>query len=252
MIFAAGKIEPGVHPTAKILGLTVNVDIVISSVVAALVICTIALLVSRRATSGVPGKVQATFEWVNATATDLADSAVGPEGRKFVPLGVTIFWFILTCNWLDFLPTIMHPGHSEPILPAPTGDVNLPLAMATVVIIWVHVESLRARRARGYVKHYFKPYAALAPINAIEEVTKPITLTFRLFGNLFSGGLMVAVILALVPIYVAPVLQLGWQLFDTGLLGLIQAYIFMLLTMIYFGMAMSHDEPEHVALETSH
>lgn len=252
MNYAAGKIEPGVHPTAKVLGLTVNTDVVLSTVVAAVVFLTIAYLVSRRATPGVPGKVQATFEWVIGTVTDLADSAVGKEGRRFVPLGVTIFFFILTCNWLDFLPTILRPGHSESFLPAPTGDVNLPLAMATVVIIWVHVESVRARRASGYVKHYFRPYAALAPINAIEEVTKPITLTFRLFGNLFSGGLMISVMLALLPVYIWPVGQFGWQLFDTGLLGLIQAFIFMLLTILYFGMAMSHDEPDHVALEASH
>ena len=81
--------------------------------------------------------------------------------------------------------------------------MNLPLAMALLVIIWVHVESFRARGFKGYFNHYRQPYAALAPINVIEEITKPITLTFRLFGNLFSGGLMIAVMTTLLPIYVA-------------------------------------------------
>ena len=81
----------------------------------------------------------------------------------------------------------------------------------------------------------------------IEEITKPITLTFRLFGNIFSGGLMVVVMLTLLPIYVTPPLEIVWKFFDTGLLGTIQAFIFTLLTMLYFGFAMSHDESHEPA-----
>ena len=123
----------------------------------------------------------------------------------------------------------MHPGSSGAILPAPTGDVNLPLALVAFVIIWVHIESLRARGFTGYFKHYFKPFAALAPINVIEEITKPITMTFRLFGNIFSGGLFVVVLLTLLPVYVTWPFEIAWKFFDTGLLGTIQAFIFMLL-----------------------
>ncbi|MGH9020322.1 MAG: F0F1 ATP synthase subunit A [Acidimicrobiales bacterium] len=251
MILAAKTIEVGVHPTLRVLGLTIDVDIVLSTLVAAAIFLALGLRMRAKATSGVPGKLQLMWELLVQQVTDLADSAIGPRGRRYVPIGVTVFLFILICNWIDFIPTAMHPGVSEPILPAPTGDVNLPLAMALLVIVWVHVESLRARGLKGYVKHYFQPYAALAPINAVEEITKPITLTFRLFGNLFSGGLMIAVMLTLLPIFVTPPLQVVWELFDTGLLGAIQAFIFMLLTILYFGMATSHEE-EHVALEASH
>ena len=113
--------------------------------------------------------------------------------------------------------------------------------MALTVILLVHYNSIKARGFKGYVKHYFKPYAALFPINVIEEITKPITLTFRLFGNMFSGALMVAVIAALLPIYIVPIGELVWKPFDM-FVGVIQAFIFALLTVMYLGMGMSTDE----------
>ena len=177
---------------------------------------------------------------------------MGPRGKKFVPIGVTLFLFILICNWIGFIPSALRPGISGEILPAPTGDVNLPLAMALLVIVWVHIESFKARGVRGYFKHYAQPYTALAPINVVEEITKPITMTFRLFGNLFSGGLMIAVMTTLLPIYAVPFGEIIWKPFDLGI-GVIQAYIFMLLAVLYFGMATSHEE-EHddVAVAASH
>ena len=206
-------------------------------------------------TSGVPSKIQIFWEFLYEQVRDLAESAMGPKGRRFVPIGVTLFLFILICNWIGFIPSAMHPGSSGEILPAPTGDVNLPLAMALLVIGWVHIESFRARGFRGYFNHYRQPYTALAPINVIEEITKPITLTFRLFGNLFSGGLMILVMTTLLPIYVVPFGEILWKPFDL-FIGAIQAYIFMLLTILYFTFATSnedHDETAHVALqEASH
>ena len=119
---------------------------------------------------------------------------------------------------------------------------KLQLAYETIVEqIWVHIESVKARGWRGYLSHYAQPYKAMIPINIIEELTKPITLTFRLFGNIFSGGLMVVVMATLLPWYASFVGQMIWKPFDLGI-GLIQAFIFALLTILYFGMAMSHEE----------
>ncbi|MGC2169584.1 MAG: FoF1 ATP synthase subunit a, partial [Acidimicrobiales bacterium] len=182
MQFAVKTISVGVHPAWHIFGLTVDYDIVLSTVVAAIIFLWLGFAMTRKATSGVPSKLQLIWEILVEQVSDLADSAIGPQGQRFVPLGATLFLFLLICNWLDFLPTSMHPGSSGAILPAPTGDVNLPLALVAFVIIWVHIESFRARGFKGYFSHYFKPFAALAPINVIEEITKPITLTFRLLG----------------------------------------------------------------------
>ncbi|MHB8379168.1 MAG: F0F1 ATP synthase subunit A [Acidimicrobiales bacterium] len=249
-LLAAGNISVGVHPEAHVFGLTIDTDIVTSTLLAAGILLYMGFRVRAKVTDGVPGKLQLMWELLVEQVNDLADSAIGPKGRRFVPIGVTLFLFILICNWIGFIPSALHPGSSPEILPAPTSDVNLPLAMALFVIVWVHVESFRARGFRGYFRHYKEPYLALTPINVIEEITKPITLTFRLFGNLFSGGLMVAVMVSLLPIFVSPLGELVWKPFDL-FIGLIQAYIFMLLTVLYFAFATSHEEHEPV-LETSH
>lgn len=250
LLMASGNINVGVHPEAHVFGLTIDTDIVTSTLLAAAILLYMGFRVRSKVTDGVPGKLQLMWELLVEQVNDLADSAIGPKGRRFVPIGVSLFLFILICNWIGFIPSALHPGVSAEILPAPTSDVNLPLAMALFVIAWVHIESFRARGIRGYFRHYKQPYLALTPINVIEEITKPITLTFRLFGNLFSGGLMIAVMVSLLPIFVSPLGELVWKPFDL-FIGLIQAYIFMLLTVLYFAFATSHEEHEPV-LEPSH
>jgi F-type H+-transporting ATPase subunit a len=247
---AAGSISVGVHPEVHLFGLTIDTDIVTSTLLAMAILLFLGFRMRAKVTDGVPGKLQLFWELLLEQVTDLADAAIGPKGRRFVPIGMTVFLFVLICNWIGFIPSALHPGVSADILPAPTSDVNLPLALALFVIVWVHVESFRARGIRGYFRHYKEPYVALTPINVIEEITKPITLTFRLFGNLFSGGLMVAVMVSLLPIFVSPIGELVWKPFDL-FIGLIQAYIFMLLTILYFGFAISVDE-HGSELETSH
>ena len=251
MLFAAKQIHVGDHPVVHLLGLTVDTDIVTSTLLAMAIFLFLGFRMRAKITDGVPGKLQLFWEILVEQVSDLATSAIGPKGRKFVPIGITMFLFILISNWIGFIPSAMQPGISGEILPAPTSDVNLPLAMALLVIVWVHVESFKARGFKGYFRHYAQPYAALAPINVVEEITKPITMTFRLFGNLFSGGLMIAVMTTLLPIYVVPFGEIIWKPFDLGI-GAIQAFIFMLLTILYFGMAMSHDESHDTVPETSH
>ena len=242
MLFAAKTISVGVHPELHVLGLTIDYDIVLSTLLAAAIFCFLGFRMRAKATDGVPGKLQLIWEVLVEQVSELADSAIGPEGYRFVPLGVTLFLFILICNWLDFLPTSLRPGISGAIFPAPTSDVNLPLAMVAFVIIWVHVESFKARGFKGYFKHYTKPFFALTPINVIEEITKPITMTFRLFGNIFSGVLMVTVIVTLIPPYLSWIGLVVWKPFDELFIGAIQAFIFALLTIMYLGMGMSTEE----------
>jgi F-type H+-transporting ATPase subunit a len=107
----------------------------------------------------------------------------------------------------------------------------------------VTFESIRAKGVGGYLGHFGKPYKALVPINLIEEIIKPVTMTFRLFGNMFSGVLMVTVMTSLLPIFALPVGELIWKPFDM-FIGVIQAFIFMLLTILYMGAALSHGD-EH-------
>jgi F-type H+-transporting ATPase subunit a len=255
-----GAIEVGHHPFAHLFGLTIDIDIVASSIVAAVIVLGLFFAAAKRAkqNDGVPGKLQLSFEILIEQIGELAESAIGKKHyKRFMPLSLTIFLFILVSNWLGALPAIMvniHDAEYE-LLPPPTSDVNLPLAMAMVVIVWVNFESIRARGIGGYAAHFFQPFKALAPINLIEEIIKPVTMTFRLFGNMFSGLLMIMVMTTLLPIYALPFGELIWKPFDMGI-GVIQAFIFMLLTILYFGMAMSHHEDEHAdevhELQSSH
>ena len=236
-LLASGNITIGNHRgVVHVGGLTIDLDVVWTTLIAAAIVLALGFLMVRKVTSGVPGKLQLFWETITEQVSDLASSAIGPEVLPFVGLGVTIFFFLLICNWLAFIPS-GDPGFLAP----PTGDVNLPLALAVTVIFLVHYNSVKARGWKGYFKHYAQPYAALTPINIIEEITKPITLTFRLFGNIFSGVLMVAVIVALIPPYLSWVGLLIWKPFDELFIGAIQAFIFALLTIMYLGMGMSRD-----------
>jgi F-type H+-transporting ATPase subunit a len=237
-VLASGNITIGDHHSVwHVAGLTIYGDVVWTTLLAAAIVMALGLVMRAKVTSGVPGKLQLLWELLVEQVSDLAASAIGPEGAPFVGLGLTIGIFILVCNWLAFVPS-GDPGFLAP----PTGDVNLPLALALIVFFTVHYNSVKARGLGGYVKHYAQPYAALTPINVIEEITKPITLTFRLFGNIFSGVLMISVIVTLIPPYLSWIGLAIWKPFDELFIGAIQAFIFALLTIMYLGMGMSRDQ----------
>jgi F-type H+-transporting ATPase subunit a len=234
----AVDIPVGDHITRHIFGLTVNVDDVISTIVAGVIVIGLGLLVRARVTSGVPGKLQLAFETIVEAVQRQVEGSMGSAGASIVPLALTLFLFILVANSLEMLPT----GHNPQYLPAPTGDVNFPAAMAVFVIILVHATWIRRQGLKSYLGHYFRPFPALFPINVIEEITKPITLTLRLFGNIFSGGLMLVLIADLLPaklIAPIPILDVVWKIFDGLFVGPVQAFIFALLTILYFESAVA-------------
>ena len=236
-ILASGNITIGEHHgVVHVGGMTIYLDVVWTTLIAAAIVMAFGLRMRAKVTSGVPGKLQLLWELLVEQMSDLATSAIGPEGLPFVGLGLTIGLFVLVCNWLAFIPT-GDPGYLAP----PTGDVNLPLALALIVFFTVHYNSVKARGLGGYFRHYAQPYAALTPINIIEEITKPITLTFRLFGNIFSGVLMITVIVTLIPPFLSWIGLIIWKPFDELFIGAIQAFIFALLTIMYLGMGMAKD-----------
>jgi F-type H+-transporting ATPase subunit a len=236
-ILASGNITIAQHHgVVHVGGLTIFLDVVWTTLIAAGIVLGLGLLMVRKVTSGVPGKLQLFWEVLVEQVSDLASSAIGPEGMPYVGLGVTIFFFLLICNWLAFIPS-GDPGFLAP----PTGDVNLPLALALTVFFLSQFLAFKNRGFGGYFKHYAQPYGMLTPINIIEEITKPITLTFRLFGNIFSGVLMIVVIVTLIPPYLSWIGLAIWKPFDELFIGAIQAFIFALLTIMYLGMALSKD-----------
>jgi F-type H+-transporting ATPase subunit a len=225
-------IEVGTHPTVTFLGLTFNIDTIISTVIVGAVVILLGLLLRSRITSsGVPGRLQLFWETLVTWIQGQVEQAMGVRVAPYtVPLGAALFVFILLSNWIELIPTAHH-------LPAPTADANTTYALALLVIIWVHVASVRKNGARRYLAHYVQPMPALLPLNLVEELAKPVSLSLRLFGNILSGGIMITII-GLMPAYVLWLPHTLWTLFDL-FVGVIQAVIFTLLTITYFGLQLA-------------
>jgi F-type H+-transporting ATPase subunit a len=134
-------------------------------------------------------------------------------------------------------------GHPNKALPAPTGDLNLTLALSLFVVVAVHVTAIRTLAWRGYLGHYLKPSPGLLPLRLREELVKPATLALRLFGNIFAGTVTVVLIFELIPPTIAPIPLLAWKLFSVFVAGM-QAFIFALLTVLYFDAALAPDDIE--------
>lgn len=233
--FVAVNIPVGDHVTRKILGVNLNLDTIWTTFVAGAIVLALGFYMRAKVTAGTPGRLQLFWETVVGSIGDLVEDNLGPKYRQVVPLAVTIFMFILVADWLEILPGLWH---NTDYSPAPTADVNLTYALGVLVFILTTHASIRVRGVGGYFKNFFRKPVAMAPIHIIEELTKPLTLALRLFGNLFSGGIMIALLIsfplkfALASIIFTPL----WKIFDM-FIGVIQAFIFALLTILYYQFA---------------
>jgi F-type H+-transporting ATPase subunit a len=211
------------------------IDTIYTTVLAMAVVLGSAFYVRSRVTSGVPGKVQLAWETVTGAVSDQVENTLGPQYRQATPVAVSIFMLVLVADLVEMLPGLFH---NTDYLPSPTADVNLTYAMGIVVFVLTNAASIRARGVGGYFKHFFRKPVAMFPLHVIEELVKPFTLALRLFGNLFAGGIMIALILALPKYFYAGTLvfTVVWKLFDM-FIGVIQAFIFALLTILYYQFA---------------
>jgi F-type H+-transporting ATPase subunit a len=237
----AAEIKPGEHIQRDLFNLTFNIDTIYTSLIAATAVALLSLLVLRNANSRVPTKPQLIFETVTVQVRNYVEQAVGHNVPPWlVPLGFALFFFILFCNWLAWIPS----GHNPEYLAPPTADTNLTFALTAVVVVLYTYLGFK-RKGTRYVTDWFraKPVGIRTFILLLEQVVNPLSLSLRLFGNIFAGGIMLAVI-ALLPNYLLPVeaaFNFGWKLFDSGLIAPIQAFIFSFLTILYFGMAVAEE-----------
>lgn len=243
-LFAEGAISPGHHRTTELFGMTFNTDTILATLIAAVIVLILAFVLKAKVTStGVPSGVQLFWETVTIQMRQQIESSVGMKIAPFVlPLAVTLFTYILVANWIGVFPVQYGKGEgSGELFAPPASDINFVLALVLVVFVWYHAAGIKRRGIIGHPVKLIKGHAAgLAPINIIEELAKPISLALRLFGNLFAGTVMVALI-ALFPAYIMWLPNAIWKSFDL-FVGLIQAFIFSLLTILYFSQAMETDE----------
>jgi F-type H+-transporting ATPase subunit a len=235
-------VKVGEHIEWHVFGLTLNGDTIISTAVAGLIVIGLGLWMRRRVSVTQPGKLQLFFETVTGQVEQQVEDTMGVRTAPFVvPLAMTLFLFILFANWLSILPVVHHGEHE--VLPPPASDVNLTYALAIFVIVLMHITGIRKKGLRGYYHHLVTPSPIMLPINIIEEIVRPVTLALRLFGNIFSGVIMVSLI-ALFPAYILWAPDVIWKLFDM-FIGLIQAFIFGLLTILYFSSVRPAEEGAH-------
>jgi F-type H+-transporting ATPase subunit a len=243
-LLSDAAIEVGHHETAKWFGLTVNTDTVLATAIAAVVVIALAFFLRAKVTSsGVPNGVQLFFEAVTIQMRDQIETTIGMRIAPFVlPLAVTLFVFILTANWLSVLPVqYKDAGKAHELLAPPASDINFVLALALFVFVGYHAAGIRRRGIIGHPLAVLKGHVVfLAPINIVEEIAKPISLSLRLFGNMFAGGILVALI-SLFPWWIMWLPNAIWKSFDL-FVGAIQAFIFALLTVLYFSQSMELEE----------
>ena len=245
ILAAESGIQVGHHTEAHWFGLTVNTDTVLATAIAAVIVLALAFFLRAKVTStGVPNGVQLFWEAITVQLRNQIEAAIGMKIAPFVlPLAVTLFVFILVSNWLSVLPVQYtdSSGAIHELLKPPASDINFVLALALFVFICYHAAGIWRRGPLGHPVALLKGHVALmAPINLVEEIAKPISLSLRLFGNIFAGGILVALI-ALFPPWIMWAPNAIWKSFDL-FVGAIQAFIFALLTILYFSQSMELEE----------
>jgi F-type H+-transporting ATPase subunit a len=199
-------------------------DIAIATLVVAAVVLVLGFAGRRRVQAATPTGIRLLWEMSIDAADRACDGMPAKMQARATGLAVTLFWFVAVANWLHLVP-------GSP-LPAPTSDINLTLALATIAMVTVHLTALQVHGLRGYLRHYLSPWW-LAPLKLLEEAIKPFTLALRLFGMVFASALMVLLIGEVLPAPAAVVPHVLWTLFDV-FVGVIQAFIFAILTLLYF------------------
>jgi F-type H+-transporting ATPase subunit a len=246
---SGSNIEIGHHVQREFAGMTFNVDTIFSTLVAGAIVLIMGFILRSRLTKPhdhVPSKLQLIWEGVVGEVNRQVEDNLGRVHPYVAPLAISLFFFILIANWLELVPSKLNEDGPH-LLAAPTADTNLTYALAAITIVSVWVYGIRQKGVKGFFGHFMEPFPVLLPLNILEELVKPITLALRLFGNIFAGGIMLALI-GLIPIWAGWLPNILWKAFDM-FIGGIQAFIFALLTVLYFAMAGAghdeHDDEEH-------
>ncbi len=189
-------------------------------------------LASRRL-SLIPGRRQTVLEVLFETFENLLVDIIGEPGKKFLPMIGTVGLFIFCCNLLGLVPGFM----------SPTSKLNVTLGCALTVFVYYHWQGIKAQGLLKYLKHFAGPIPLLAPlmfpIELISHFSRPLSLSVRLFGNIFAEELLIVVIASILP-FLLPLPFMVVAIFT----GAIQAFVFVLLTCIYVSGAIAHEEEQ--------
>lgn len=192
--------------------------------------------------------IEGMVEWLYETTRSIIPDI--KLANRLFPLLLTFFVFILLANWFGLLPFVgpitvrsAVSGEAVPLFRAPTSDLTTTAALAVISVTITHILGLQALGVLGYLKKYFNwnnPMNALSGfLELISEFSKLVAFTFRLFGNIFAGEVLIAVMTLLLP-YLIPSVFIGLEVF----VGFIQAYVFTILTAVFISLAMTSHAQE--------
>ena len=269
-------------PIIMLGGLHIDLSIVLMLLVTCTIVFVLSLLATRNLSVENPGKLQNFMEWAVEFVQGMISSTMDlKKGKPFLSLGLSLILFLFVGNLLGLpfgIVTEYHDAQHAHIFgkeivsvtqeldklhtsgsvsaedievgvawwKSPTADPAVAMGLAALIFLMSHILGI-TRNTKAYFKHYLQPYPFFLPINLIEQVSKVLTHGMRLFGNIFAGEVLISVILRLGVLgpagWVASILGLMiWQGFSL-FVGTIQAFIFVMLTMVYFSqMLESHEE----------
>ncbi len=207
-------------------------DYIVMSLIVAVALILFFGLASRKLTL-IPSKLQSILELIIQTFENLLVEIIGPQGIKYLPMIATIGLFIFSCNLLGLVPGFM----------SPTSKLNVTVGCALFVFFYYHWQGIKSQGLFKYLKHFTGPIPVLAPlmlpIEIISHFSRPVSLSVRLFGNIFAEELLILVIASIIP-FILPLPFMAIAIFTAT----IQAFVFVLLSCIYIAGAVAHEE-EH-------
>jgi F-type H+-transporting ATPase subunit a len=213
------------HPTVSIGGIDFNADTIRNTLIVCAILLVGALIMRSQLRVGKPTQLQNIVEMIVEYIGGLTAESLQGRNLNLGPLAITLFVFLLVSNWLGLIPGFK----------SPTNDWNTTLALALLTFVLFTFFSIRRRGLGGYLKHLFvvPPYF---PLSVIDEIAKPVTLSFRLYFNIFVGELLLSLIITLFPTWISWLPGAAWTLFSL-FIGTVQAFIFTVLTVSYVAIA---------------
>lgn len=228
---------------------TLNIDSLFFSLLLGILFLLVFRKIAVNATSGVPGKLQTVIELIVGFVDSNVKDMYQGKSKVIAPLALTVFVWVVLMNTMDLLPIDFLPYIAEHIfgLPAlrvvPSADVSITLSMALGVFALILFYSIKMKGSCGFIKELtLQPFnhSLFIPVNIILEgvslLSKPISLGLRLFGNMYAGELIFILIAGLLPWWSQWLLSVPWAIFHILIIAL-QAFIFMVLTIVYLAMA---------------
>jgi F-type H+-transporting ATPase subunit a len=226
--------------------MTLNVDTLAVSIILGSLFIWLFRKVAKNATTGVPGKLQCFVEMIIQFVDDNVKDTFHGKNKLIAPLGLTIFVWVFLMNLMDLIPVDLLPELAKLVgLPylkvVPTTDMNATFGMSISVFVLILYYSIKIKGVSGFTKELtMNPFNhwSMIPFNFLLEgvalIAKPISLSLRLFGNMYAGELLF-ILIALLGVYQLP-LYLPWAIFHILVITL-QAFIFMMLTIVYLSLA---------------